>query len=143
MFHIKILAAVVFTISNLFQRGLYEQRQLTGGRRVLSRGVPDFIETSLTVEIVSLRSEVLEERTPSVAGFLVGRERAQAQFLSVLLKTGDNESNPSPDKCCQCEVTMRTGPAHFSCVVPSCQAKCHKKTECSDLSRYKREQAWR
>ena len=68
MFHIKILTAVVFTISNLFERGLYRRWQLTGRSRVLSRSMPDFNKISSTVKIVPLRSEVMELQEPPRAG---------------------------------------------------------------------------
>ena len=61
---------------------------------------------------------------------------APAHDLCRMLEAGDIESNPGPTQWHHCSVTLRSGLPHFSCATTTCTARCHKKTECSGVSRY-------
>ena len=68
---------------------------------------------------------------------------APAHDLCRLLEAGDIKSNPGPTQCHHCSVTLRSGLPHFSCATTTCIARCHKKTECSGVSRYSTTQEWK
>ena len=40
-------------------------------------------------------------------------------------------------------MTLRSGLPHFSCATTACTARCHKKIECSGVSRYSTTQEWK
>ena len=65
-----------------------------------------------------------------------------AHDLCLLLRAGDIESNPGPTRCSVCEVTLRSGQPYHACEDEGCSEKCHKKQDCSGLSRYG-STAWR
>ena len=68
---------------------------------------------------------------------------APAHDLCRLLEAGDIKSNPGPIQCNHCSVTLCRRLPHFSCATTTCTARCHKKIECSGVSRYSTTQEWK
>ena len=115
----------------------------SGPRGVPLRGAPDSTRNLLISGYRHPRQiNDLEENSP-VAGFLGCRGMAPAHDLCRLLEAGDIESNPGPIQCHHCSVTLRSGLPHFSCATTTCTARCHKKIECSGVSRYSTTQEWK
>ena len=80
--------------------------------------------------------------TSRASGFLSNRGVVPAHDPCELLRTGDVESNPGPS-CSSCNVTLRSGAPSLECSETGCTARCHKKKECSGMSRYGSQPEWR